>query len=62
MDGAWSEWIDLDNCSRECEGGAQEQFKSCDSPEPKCAGSACTVPKRQVIDCNPQCCPGVWIF
>ena len=62
MNGAWSEWIDLDNCSRECGGGALEQFRSCDNPELKCGGSACTGPKTHVIYCNLQCCPGVRIF
>ena len=59
VDGVWSEWIDLGNCTRQCGGGAQEQFRSCDSPEPSCGGRACTGPRTQVIGCNPQCCPGV---
>jgi len=61
VDGVWSEWIDLGNCTRECGGGTQEQFRSCNNPKASCGGRACTGPRVQNIGCNPQCCPGVCV-
>lgn len=58
IDGGWSDWKnEAAGCSKPCGGGKQDQFRTCDNPEPQFNGKICDGIKTRTIDCNTQPCP-----
>ena len=57
VDGGYSEWGD---CSATCGGGTQT--RTCTNPSPSNTGADCTSLGASEQDCNPDACPGIYIF
>ena len=60
MDGGWSPWYNQTECSISCGGGTLTQWRNCTQPSPSCGGSDCEGENITIIDCNAQCCPGMY--
>ena len=58
MNGLWGSWGSYGSCSRPCNGGVQERFRSCNKPAPAHGGSGCTGSSKTVRSCNTHKCPG----
>ncbi|KAK3093202.1 hypothetical protein FSP39_012576 [Pinctada imbricata] len=56
VDGQWSAWINIEECSETCGGGRQRQTRACTNPAPENGGKQCTGETSRVIDCNSQPC------
>ncbi len=56
VNGGWSDWVNSGSCSKECDGGVQNQTRSCTSPAPSNGGSQCEGNPSQQVSCNSQAC------
>ena len=61
VDGGWSPWYNQTKCSASCGGGTLTQWRNCTQPSPDCGGSDCEGENIITIDCNTQCCPGIYV-
>ena len=62
VDGGWSEWKNILECSRTCGQGIKVQTRSCSEPPRSCDGKYCDGPGLQFVPCNASaCCPGLLI-
>jgi hypothetical protein len=57
IDGAWSEWSEVGDCSLECGGGLQQYIRKCDKPDPENGGAECEGDDSQYKTCNDSPCP-----
>ena len=57
MDGGWTDWRELGECSKECGegGGVQVRERSCTNPPPLHDGRDCEGKDLDVIRCNEDC-------
>lgn len=56
----WSEWRNVGDCSKPCNGGQQKQERTCQSSVDaagKSSSTACAGEKEQTIPCNTGSCP-----
>jgi len=62
VDGSWSEWKTIGECSETCGDGVQTQERTCDNPEPMNGGNDCVGEPARIIDCDLEDCPvdGGW--
>lgn len=58
VDGIWSDWSEVSECSVTCGGGVQKMERSCNNPAPLHGGKPCEGDKTQTQKCNEQACPG----
>ena len=59
VDGGWSEWTNLMECTKTCGGGTLSQSRTCTNPNPANGGEACLGDDRQMnVPCMTQECPG----
>lgn len=57
VNGGWSAWLSLSDCSRSCGGGFRERRRSCDNPAPRNGGRICYGSKFYRYTCNTHACP-----
>jgi len=59
VDGGYSEWTDLSECTVTCGGGVQERSRECTNPKPANGGRNCEGlgPSMESQECNTQACP-----
>ena len=57
VDGGWSDWKNVTNCSASCGEGVIIQERTCTQPSPSCGGRHCLGENITNISCN-NCCPG----
>ena len=62
VDGGFTEWENLEVCSRTCGGGIQTQKRSCTAPSPANGGKECIGEDSRTVECNTEPCPGLWSF
>ena len=62
VDGGWSPWYNMTDCSKSCGGGVITKWRNCTQPSPSCGGSDCQGENVTTILCNTQCCPGIHIY
>ncbi|XP_053322587.1 SCO-spondin-like [Spea bombifrons] len=62
VDGNWSEWTPLSDCSAACGGGFQSRYRFCTEPAPSGTGFPCEGPDREEYPCNVEPCSesGEW--
>ena len=58
MDGGWSPWYNMTDCSKSCGGGVITKWRNCTQPSPSCGGSDCQGANVTTVLCNSQCCQG----
>ena len=58
VDGKWSQWSPVGDCSVTCGKGLQEWTRKCNSPPPSGEGSECIGQSSQTKECQEQPCPG----
>ena len=62
VDGGWSDWQNVTNCSTTCGEGVITQQRTCTQPSPSCGGRECLGENITNISCN-NCCPGImWLY
>ena len=60
VDGGWSSWINISECSVTCGKGVKVQSRSCTEPPKSCGGIDCIGEDIQLQPCSvSSCCPGV---
>ena len=60
VDGGWSEWKNISECSSTCGEGIKVRSRSCSEPPSSCGGKYCGGPDLQFVPCNVNaCCPGL---
>lgn len=59
VDGGWSEWDDISNCSSSCGVAFKEQKRFCSEPPTSCGGVPCTGSDHRIALCDTTCCPGL---
>ena len=57
VDGGWSDWQNVTNCSTTCGEGVITQQRTCTQPSPSCGGRECLGENITNVSCN-NCCPG----
>lgn len=62
VDGGWTDWMDSDECTVSCGGGAQNQTRFCANPAPENGGLDCIGPSEQIATCNEWACPTIGKF
>ncbi|XP_077998339.1 uncharacterized protein LOC144451387 isoform X2 [Glandiceps talaboti] len=62
VDGGWSEWMAVGDCSAECGSGTQSYMRECNNPVPQNGGQQCEGEVTMDKICNNGECPvdGVW--
>ena len=58
VDGGWSDWQNVTNCSTTCGKGVITQQRTCTQPSPSCDGRECSGINITGISCSNKCCPG----
>ena len=59
VDGGWSDWQNVTNCSTTCGEGVITQQRTCTQPSPSCGGRECSGINITNISCSNKCCrPG----
>ena len=58
VDGEWSEWEEVTECSADCGGGIVTKWRNCSDPSPSCGGRHCQGDDITNASCNTHCCPG----
>ena len=59
VDGGWSDWQNVTNCSITCGEGVITQQRTCTQPSPSCGGRECSGINITNISCSNKCChPG----
>lgn len=56
VDGGWSEWVNIVNCTKSCGSGERISYRKCDDPVPKNGGKTCSGESVQRIACNIKPC------
>ena len=59
MDGNFTIWENVGNCSQSCGGGRQYQRRNCTNPAPAYGGNNCTGNTSRTISCNSHACSGI---
>ena len=59
MDGNFTAWVNVSECSVTCGGGRQYQRRNCTNAMPADGGDNCTGNTSRTISCNVQPCPGI---
>ena len=62
VDGGYTDWEDVGQCSKSCGGGSQNQSRNCTNPAPANGGLPCSGPKERIVPCNTQPCPPRKLF
>ena len=62
VDGGWSEWEDISECTASCGTSLKEQNRTCDNPPPSCGGLPCIGNDHRITLCNTTCCPGLCVY
>jgi len=58
IDGGWSDWQDIQSCTRSCGGGVQWKTRTCTNPPPQNGGKHCEGSEKGLWKmCNAQPCP-----
>ena len=57
VDGGWSDWQNVTNCSTTCGEGVITQQRTCNQPSPSCGGRECSGINITNISCGNKCCP-----
>jgi len=57
IDGGFTPWEPVPECTRSCGGGTQKFVRHCTNPPPQFGGKDCTGPKEEVGPCNDFKCP-----
>ena len=58
VDGGWSEWQNVTECSATCGEGVITQQRTCTQPSPSCGGRDCVGENTTNVSCT-ECCPGM---
>ena len=61
VDGGWSDWQNVTNCSTTCGEGVITQQRTCTQPSPRCGGSECSGKSIVNTSCNDKCCPSKYV-
>ena len=56
VDGMWSSWDTWNSCSKTCDGGKRQRYRTCTNPKPKHPGPNCNGTNREGKHCNEQAC------
>ena len=59
VDGNFTSWENVGNCSQSCGGGRQYQRRNCTNPAPAYGGNNCTGNTSRTISCNSHACSGI---
>ncbi|XP_033127393.1 A disintegrin and metalloproteinase with thrombospondin motifs 3-like [Anneissia japonica] len=59
VDGGWTDWSKLTECSVSCGVGISSRSRKCTNPEPKNGGKYCEGDNIEYTTCNVQLCDGV---
>ena len=59
VDGGWSEWEDISECTASCGTAFKEQNRTCTEPPTSCGGLPCIGSDHRLTLCNTTCCPGL---
>ena len=62
VDGGWSDWRNVTNCSTTCGEGVITQQRTCTQPSPSCGGKYCSGKSITNISCNDNCCPSKYVM
>ena len=57
VDGGWSDWQNMTNCSTTCGEDVITQQRTCTQPSPSCGGRECLGENTTNVSCD-NCCPG----
>ncbi|KAJ8300466.1 hypothetical protein KUTeg_021985 [Tegillarca granosa] len=57
VDGAFGEWMEWSECSKECGGGTRTRRRLCNNPIPVNGGTDCVGIRSQTRQCNRHLCP-----
>ena len=60
VDGGWSEWQNVTECSATCGEGVITQQRTCTQPSPSCGGRDCVGENTTIVSCT-ECCPGIYV-
>ncbi|XP_061191017.1 coadhesin-like [Saccostrea echinata] len=62
VDGGWSSWSNVSQCSSSCGQGVQTRSRTCSSPSPGFGGQQCSGNSKESKICNLRTCPvdGNW--
>ena len=60
VDGGWSEWQNVTECSATCGKGVITQQRACTQPSPSCGGRDCVGKNTTNVSCN-KCCTGMYV-
>ena len=58
VDGNWSKWQNVTECSTTCGEGVITQQRTCTQPSPNCGGKDCVGENLAKVSCA-KCCPGM---
>ena len=58
VNGRWSLWKAVGECSKTCGGGILKFIRTCDNPPPSCGGTRCRGISIFEVACNTRCCRG----
>ena len=61
VNGGWSDWQNVTNCSTTCGEGVMTQQCTCTQPSPSCGGRDCLGENVTNISCT-KCCPGTYVY
>ena len=61
VDGGWSDWQNVTNCSTTCGEGVIIQQRTCTQPSPSCGGRECSGINITNNSCNNKCSPGKYV-
>ena len=59
VNGNFTSWENIGECSNSCGGGTKQQRRSCTNPSPTHGGNDCTGNTSRTISCNNQPCTGI---
>ena len=66
VDGGWSNFTNIGNCSNPCGEGNQTQQRTCTNPSPKYEGKLCNdssgnpaLNETRIVTCHLKNCPGM---
>ena len=61
VDGGWSEWEDISECTASCGPSLKEQNRSCSEPSTSCGGLPCIGNDHRFTLCDTTCCLGLLV-
>ena len=53
----WSAWDEWSSCSKTCDGGEKQRYRTCTNPKPKPSGRDCYGRNWEDEYCNQDACP-----